>query len=189
MVRPGRDRLAGAVEVDEVYIGGERLGKRGRGAAGKALVLVVAQAEGNQTGRIRLVRSANASAGVLRSALEEVVEPGAQVLTDGWDGYGTLAAAGFRHQVVRAAAVVGENLLPRANRVASLLQRWLLGTHQGGWRTRTWITTWMSSPSGSTVGDRASAGCCFTGWSSKRCRLARFVAANWSVAPPPRVWG
>ena len=33
--------------------------------------------------------------------------------------------------MVRESAVVGANLLPRANRVASLLQRWLLGTHQG----------------------------------------------------------
>ena len=30
MVRPGRDRLAGSVGVDEVYVGGERSGKRGR---------------------------------------------------------------------------------------------------------------------------------------------------------------
>jgi transposase-like protein len=43
MVRPGRDGLSGTVEMDEVYIGGERPGKRGRGAAGKALVLVAAQ--------------------------------------------------------------------------------------------------------------------------------------------------
>ncbi len=35
MVRPGRDRLGGAVEVDETYIGGSKPGKRGRGAAGK----------------------------------------------------------------------------------------------------------------------------------------------------------
>jgi transposase-like protein len=131
MVRPGRDRLAGAVEVDEVYIGGERPGKRGRGAAGKALVLVVAQADGDHIGPIRLARIANASAAVLRGAVESCVAPETQVLTDGWDGYGTLAAVGYRHQVVRTAAVVGENLLPRANRVASLLQRWLLGTHQG----------------------------------------------------------
>jgi transposase-like protein len=131
MVRPGRDRLAGAVEVDEVYIGGERPGKRGRGAAGKALVLVVAQADGPCIGRIRLVRIADASAGVLRSAVAACVASGSQVLTDAWDGYGTLAAGGYRHQVVRTAAVVGKNLLPRANRVASLLQRWLLGTHQG----------------------------------------------------------
>ena len=43
MVRPGRDRLAGTVEVDETYVGGERSGKRGRGAEGKTLVVVAAQ--------------------------------------------------------------------------------------------------------------------------------------------------
>ena len=131
MVRPGRDRLAGAVEVDEVYLGGARPGKRGRGAAGKALVLVVAQAEGDHIGRIRLARIANASGRVLSGAVAAAVEPGTQVLTDGWDGYAGLASLGYEHCVVRTAAVLGENLLPRANRVASLLQRWLLGTHQG----------------------------------------------------------
>jgi ISXO2-like transposase domain len=38
---------------------------------------------------------------------------------------------GYRRQIVRSSAEVGENLLPLANRVASLLKRWLLGTHQG----------------------------------------------------------
>ena len=131
MVRPGRDRLAGTMEVDEVYVGGERPGKRGRGAAGKALVLVVAQADGAHIGRSRLARVANASQAVRTPAVGRLVEPGAQVLTDAWDGYGGLMEAGYDHQVVRATALVGENLLPRANRVASLLQRWLLGTHQG----------------------------------------------------------
>ena len=60
-----------------------------------------------------------------------MVAPKSQVPTDNWDGYGGLAAVGSDRQVVRASAVTGENLLPRANRVASLLQRWLLGTHQG----------------------------------------------------------
>ena len=131
MVRPGRDRLAGTVELDEVYIGGERPGKRGRGAAGKALVLVAAQADGSRIGRIRLMRVANASQAVLTPAVRGIVEPDSQVLTDEWDGYGGLAEAGYDRQVVRKSAVVGENLLPRANHVASLLQRWLLGTHQG----------------------------------------------------------
>jgi transposase-like protein len=131
MVRPGRNRLAGTVEVDEVYIGGERPGKRGRGAAGKALVLVAAQADGPKIGRIRLVRISNASQSVLTSAVCGIIEPKSQVLTDDWDGYGGLALAGYDRQVVRKSAVVGENVLPRANRVASLLQRWLLGTHQG----------------------------------------------------------
>lgn len=131
MVRPHRDRLAGAVEVDEVYIGGERPGERGRGAVGKALVLVAAQAEDSRIGRIRLARIADAAKATLTIAVRAGVEPGAQVLTDAWDGYNGLAAEGYDHRVVRSTALVGENLLPRANRVASLLQRWLLGTHQG----------------------------------------------------------
>ena len=42
-----------------------------------------------------------------------------------------MADADYDHLVVRKDAIVGKNLLPRANRVAALLQRWLLGTHQG----------------------------------------------------------
>jgi len=39
MLRPGRDKLSGTVEVNETLIGGKHLGKRGRGADGKTLVL------------------------------------------------------------------------------------------------------------------------------------------------------
>lgn len=131
MVRPGRDRLSGTVEVDEVYIGGERPGKRGRGAAGKALVVIAAQVDGSKIGRIRLARVADASAPVLSPAVTAAASPGSQVLTDGWNGYATLKSKGYRHAIVRDSAMVGANLLPRANRVAALLQRWLLGTHQG----------------------------------------------------------
>jgi transposase-like protein len=131
MVRPGRDRLAGAVEVDEAYLGGERSGKRGRGAEGKALVLIAAQVDGAKIGRIRLARIANASGPVLEQVVGQSVEPGSQVLTDGWKGYGGLEAKGYRHEIVQATAIVGENLLPRVHRVAALLRRWLLGTHQG----------------------------------------------------------
>ena len=53
MVRPGRDRLSGTVEVDETFIGGKRSGKRGRGAAGKSLVLIAVEDKGNHIGRIR----------------------------------------------------------------------------------------------------------------------------------------
>ena len=61
MVRPGRDRLQGVVEVDEIFIGGPRPGKRGRGA-GKALVVIAAQQAAKGIGRIRLTRVANGAA-------------------------------------------------------------------------------------------------------------------------------
>jgi transposase-like protein len=131
MVRPGRDRLSGTVEVDEAYIGGKREGKRGRGAAGKSLVLVVAEDKDNHIGRIRLRCISDASAMSLMPAIEESVEPGSIVRTDGWSSYSGLNSKGFTHNVVRQSADIGENLLPLANRAISLLKRWLLGTHQG----------------------------------------------------------
>jgi transposase-like protein len=131
MVRPGRDRLSGAIEVDEAYIGGVKQGKRGRGAEGKTLVVVAAQEDGSRLGRIRLLRVSDASAISLGGAVEECVERGATVRTDGWNGYNHLDALGYIHEVVRKDSHVGDDLLPKANLVISLLKRWLMGTHQG----------------------------------------------------------
>lgn len=132
MIRPGRDRLTGVVEVDEVFIGGDRPGKRGRGAEGKALVLIAAQEDGKRIRRIRVRRVADASGQSLEPALWEMVEPGSTVRTDGWGGYNGLTELGYRHRVVQQNAHFGDNLLPMVNLVAALLKRWLLGTHQGG---------------------------------------------------------
>jgi hypothetical protein len=53
MVRPGRDLLAGSVEVDECYVGGPEEGLPGRLNLEKALVVVAAQEDGAGIGRIR----------------------------------------------------------------------------------------------------------------------------------------
>ena len=134
MVRPGRDRLRGVVEVDETYIGGERPGKRGRGAAGKELVIVAAQEDGDRIGRIRLCHVPDVSTGSLLGAVQRSVEAGSVVRTDGFKQYRCLKGEGYVHRVVRQDTHVGDNLLPFAHRVASLLKRWLLGTHQGAVR-------------------------------------------------------
>jgi len=131
MVRPGRDRLSGVVEVDEIFIGGERPGKRGRGAANKTLLVIAAQQAEKGIGRIRLNRVSNAAGESLEPAVQQMVEPGSEVHTDGWRGYNGLAGLGYQHKVIRESPDLGGNLLPLANRVASLLKRWLLGTHQG----------------------------------------------------------
>lgn len=131
MVRPGRDRLDGVVEVDESYVGGEKTGKRGRGATGKALVLLAVQLKDRKIGRIRLAKVVDASGQSLEGALLSMVNVGSEVRTDGWSGYSGLEDQGYKHCVLRATATVGEDLLPACHRVASLLKRWLLGTHQG----------------------------------------------------------
>jgi len=131
MVRPGRDRLSGTVQVDETYIGGEKPGKRGRGAAGKALVVVMVEVKEGKIGRIRLRRVPDASGPSLKGAVKDGVDLGTTVHTDGWEGYAGLSKTGYVHEVVRESADVGKNLLPKVNRVIALLKRWLLGTYQG----------------------------------------------------------
>ncbi len=127
MVSPGRDELSGTVEVDETLIGGEKPGKRGRGALGKVLVGIAVEDKGNKgIGRIRLGILADASRKSLTPFVQERVLLGAMVRTDDWAGYGGLPAAGYEH------VVVGNMDVKLAHLVASLLKRWLLGTHQGG---------------------------------------------------------
>lgn len=131
MVRPGRERLSGTVDVDETYIGGEKPGKRGRGASGKTLVVVMVEVNDNRIGRIRFKRIPDASAESLENAIKMNIEQGSIVQTDGWGGYSGLSTMGYTHKVVRKDAVIGKNLLPKVNRVVALLKRWLLGTYQG----------------------------------------------------------
>ena len=132
MVRPGRDRLTGHVEVDETLLGGLG-GGRGRSAAKKALVVVAAEERGRAIGRIRMRRVPNGRAETLQAFVAEAIAPGSVVHTDGWDGYTRLKANGYHHRVtyLRGEHALASELLPRVHRVVSLLKRWLLGTHQG----------------------------------------------------------
>jgi transposase-like protein len=130
MVRPGRDRLQGTVEVDETYWGGEEEGVVGRLTEDKALIAIAAEENGRGIGRIRLRRIAAATKVVLHGFIAEAIEPGSTVRTDGLRAY--LGMQGYVHdQQIQRRQPEGEHLLPRVNRVASLLKRWLLGTHQG----------------------------------------------------------
>ena len=129
MVRPGRERLTGTVQVDESFWGGERPGKRGRGAGGKSVILAAVERAGRRLGRIRLVRVDYTRGETLVSTLQMLVEPGSCIETDGLLAYRTLAKAGYRHIVIRAES--REELLPQVHLVISLVKRWLLGTHQG----------------------------------------------------------
>lgn len=133
MVRPGRDRLSGRVEVDETYLGGLEEGVHGRETFKKALVVIAAQEDGKGIGRIRMRRIPDASADSLLPFVESTVEQGSMIHTDGWPGYAGLEAKGYGHKVtvLKRSKASASDLLPRVHRVASLLKRWILGTHQG----------------------------------------------------------
>lgn len=142
----------------DIFLGGEREGKRGRGADGKVLTLVAVEdksyldeSTGHRKrllGRARLCEIANASSSSLLQAISENVEPGSTVRTDGWPGYAGLEELGYVHEIRRAAPKHKENAeeenpfccneiedyaspLPNCHLVISLLKRWILGTLQG----------------------------------------------------------
>ncbi len=137
LVRPGRDRLGGVVEVDETYSGGEEPGLAGGRARGKKVLTGIAveiQAP-NGVGRCRMLPLADASAASLHPFVTDHVAPHATVITDGWPGYSGLEKLGYVHdrRSQRAARAGGEDpgaLLPAVHRVVSLAKRWLLGTRR-----------------------------------------------------------
>jgi transposase-like protein len=132
MVRPNREKLSGTVQVDETYVGGEKPGKRGRGAAGKALVGIAVEVfkrdDDEIMGRLRLRYLKDASGDSLIPFIQDVVQPKSIVRTDDWSGYINASGYGFTHKVVRG------NELKSVHLVAALLKRWLLGTYQGAVR-------------------------------------------------------
>jgi hypothetical protein len=169
MVRPGRDRLDGVVEVDEAYWGGEETGAIGRGAEEKALIIVAAEEDGKGIGRIRLRTIPDVSSASLHGFIRQAIAPGSTVRTDGWKAY--LGLEGYVHdRQVQSHQEEGEHLLPRVHRVIALLKRWLLGTHQGAIGQSIWTITWTSSPFDSTAAHPNLAANCSIDWLNKPCR-------------------
>jgi transposase-like protein len=134
MVRPGREQLSGRVEVDETYVGGEESGVRGRQTDKKAIVAIAVEVrEPRGFGRVRLRCVPDVSAASLVGFVCEVVESDSVVLTDGWGAYNALPDHGYTRNktVISASGDPAHVSMPAVHRVASLLKRWLLGTHQG----------------------------------------------------------
>jgi len=95
MVRPGRDRLHGRIEVDETYVGGVEESVHGRQTLKKAIVVIAAEEDGKGIGRIRLACVPDVSGESLLGFIRESIEPGAEIHTDGWSGYTEVAPSGF----------------------------------------------------------------------------------------------
>jgi hypothetical protein len=131
-VVPGREKLKGTVEADEVVIGGEQSGKRGRGAEHKTLVAFAVEREGKKLGRLRMEIIGDGSAKSLNSFVLANVAFGSTLKTDGWRGYNNLESLGYRHErTVQSKTDDKDSVVPGVHLTASLLKRWILGTFQG----------------------------------------------------------
>jgi len=128
---PDRKPLAGQVEADEFYLGGERSGKRGRGAEHKCKVALAVERQGRKLGRLRLQVIADCGSAQLLPFVKDNVVAGSQITTDGWNGYNGLESDFIHHRVLSAQSEDKESVLPGAHLVISLVKRVILGTFQG----------------------------------------------------------
>lgn len=134
MVRAERGQLAGNVEIDETLIGGiEHGGKRGRGSSKNIVVIAVEIKHPKGFGRVRMRHIPDASGSSLLPFVCDVVADGELISTDGWSGYSDLRKCGYIHQqtVMSGSSDPAHVAMPGVHRLASLLKRWILGTHQG----------------------------------------------------------
>jgi len=131
MLRPGRDKLSGYVEVDETYLVSGDNRKQGRGAEEKSLIAVAVEIKDKLMGRIRLSQINDASSDSLHSFTIESIERGSNLHTDGWSGYSGIESLGYTHTITKIKGRKASDLLPHVHIVVSLLKRWILGTHQG----------------------------------------------------------
>lgn len=137
MVRSERSQLSGRVEVDECLVGGvKRGGKPGRGTDKCIVVMAIELRDPKGFGRVRLRHVPNATKETLVPFVRQVAAEGSEVITDGWTSYGDLASHGYAHTRLptKAMAAPPHVAMPGVHRVASLLKRWLLGTHQGSFQ-------------------------------------------------------
>ena len=139
MVRPQRELLRGEVEVDETYLAisdrAKPLASEGRkNKTSKILVAIAVEIhQPKGFGRIRLRRIDSDSDACVVPFVQESIEPGARVRTDGSAAYRSLSKIGFEHtrQVMLGAEPPAHVTMPGVHWVASLVKRWILGTHHG----------------------------------------------------------
>ncbi len=94
-------RLEGKIQMDDAYLGGERPGRKGRGAEGKTpFVAAVETTEGDKPHQIVLRRVKTFSKQALKKLACAALKPGAEVLSDGLACFSAVVEAGCSHKAI-----------------------------------------------------------------------------------------
>lgn len=144
MLNEARSPLSGVIEADETIIGGPVKNKRGRGVTHqthKSLVVGVVEvisylSRGKEikekAGRLRLSVIQHADGATIQKFLNQNVEPGSTIRSDGWKGYSKTALALYTHDKRTVGiSTNAHRIAPHIHRVFSNLKIWLTGTHHG----------------------------------------------------------
>ena len=120
--------------MDETLVGGVQKGSKRRRGVGKSVVVIAVEIKQPKGfGRVRMRHVPDDSSARSLPFARDVVTPGAVVLTDGWCGYNGLPEYGYTRKatVLSSSGDPAHVSMPGVHRIASLLKRWILGTHQG----------------------------------------------------------
>jgi hypothetical protein len=132
MVRPGRDKLFGIVEIGETV--GICSEKQERGAVPKTLVIIATECKGKKIGRVRFQCMKEASPEELIPFIKNNIKQGSTVITGEWIGKASLWQTNeYKCEIKNSLGSEKDSheLLPHINLVRSLVKKWLQGTHQG----------------------------------------------------------
>ena len=132
-IRQDREKLSGRVEVDEFTIGGQRSGKRGRGADGKVIVAIAVERDDTkkQIGRVRLHVALDYTGYSLETFILNNIKEGAIVSTDKWNGYNGVKNKGYQREVTNQLKSKNYDKLYGAHLVITLVKRLVRSTFQG----------------------------------------------------------
>ena len=181
MVRPGRERLRGVVEVDETYWGAtESRGATGRLIYSKELIVVAAEQDGKGIGRIRMARIPDFDRATLHGFIRSSWNREYDSHGRAHDSYREIE--GYVHnRKVQRRLKHGEHMLPRVHRAVSRAGSGGCSEHtKEPSGTSTSRITSTNSSSASTGASRRREESSSTGSHSRPPRSLRLLTRNWS---------
>lgn len=125
-------KLAGLIEMDDSYFGASKPGKRGRGAAGKAKVVVAVQTLENNSGFAKMQQVRNMSGSAIDEIAQAAFDENVVVRTDGWIAYRVLDNEKSNHEpVVVGSGKNAVRLLPWVHTLIANIKGNIRGVYHG----------------------------------------------------------
>jgi len=106
-------RLKGEVQIDDAYLGGERRGTPGRGAAGKTPFLAAVETRDGKPFYIKLRPVPAFTHRAAERFAQEALDPATFVISDGLFCFAGLAAAGLAHRAIKRGRASRRTVDPR----------------------------------------------------------------------------
>jgi hypothetical protein len=130
--RDAHDKLAGLIEMNDTYCGAPEPEKRGRGAAGKAKVVVAVETPKKKPNFAIMHMVPRVSGQEIQALVR--ARPVAEVLvkTEGWQGFSFLDALPYRHEwLVPGSEQEAPQVLPWVHTLIAYIKGNIRGVHHG----------------------------------------------------------